>query len=83
MLDGIKLERAGIPAVAIVTTPFVATAQAMATSWGVPTYQFVVTPHPIANLSETELNAKADELTIHVVEFLMRNRLSVDGKAAG
>jgi hypothetical protein len=74
VLDGMKLERAGLPAVAIVTTPFVATAQAMATSWGVPTYQFVVTSHPIANLSEVELNAKADELTTQVVEFLRRDR---------
>ena len=73
MLDGIKLEKAGLPAVAIVTTPFVATAQAMATTWGVPTYQFVVMPHPIANLSEAELNTKADELATQVVEFLRLN----------
>jgi hypothetical protein len=73
VLDGIKLEKAGLPAVAIVTTPFVATARAMATSWGVPTYQFVVTPHPIANLSEAELNTKADELATQVVEFLKLN----------
>jgi len=69
VLDVIKLEKAGIPAVAIVTAPFVATAQAMATNWGVPTYKFVVTSHPIANLGEAELNAKADELTMQVVAF--------------
>ncbi len=70
MLDGIKLEKAGIPAVAIVTAPFVATARAMAVNWGVPSYEFVVTSHPIANLSEMELNAKADELTAQVIAFL-------------
>jgi hypothetical protein len=70
VLDGIKLEKTGIPAVAIVTAPFVATARAMAANWGVPSYEFVVTSHPIANLSETELNAKADELTAQVVSFL-------------
>jgi hypothetical protein len=70
VLDGIKLEKTGIPAVAIVTAPFVATAQAMAANWGVPSYEFVVTSHPIANLSEMELNAKADELTVQVVSFL-------------
>ncbi|MBM4259018.1 MAG: hypothetical protein FJ147_24355 [Deltaproteobacteria bacterium] len=70
MLDGIKLESAGIPAVAIVTTPFIATSQAMATNWGAPDYTFIVTSHPIANLSESALNAKADELTAQVVRFL-------------
>jgi hypothetical protein len=74
VLDGIKLEKAGIPAVAIVTTPFVATARAMATNWGVPDYQFLVTSHPIANLSEAELNAKADELAAQVVHFLTLSR---------
>lgn len=72
MLDGIKLEKAGIPTVAIVTAPFVATARAMAANWGVPSYEFLVTSHPIANLSEAELDAKADELTTQVVAFLTR-----------
>jgi hypothetical protein len=70
VLDGIKLEKTGIPAVAIVTAPFVATARAMAANWGVPSYEFLITSHPIANLSEMELNAKADELTAQVVAFL-------------
>jgi hypothetical protein len=74
VLDGIKLEKAGLPAVAIVTAPFIATARAMAANWGVPSYEFLVTSHPIANLSEAELNAKADELTAQVVEFLERVR---------
>lgn len=70
MLDGIKLERAGIPAVAIITQPFIATGRAMATNWGAPDYAFVVTPHPIANLSRAELEARADELTDQVVAFV-------------
>jgi hypothetical protein len=74
VLDGIKLEQAGVPAVAIVTAPFIATARAMAATWRVPSYEFLVTSHPIANLSEAELNAKADELTAQVVEFLERVR---------
>jgi hypothetical protein len=72
VLDGIKLEKAGIPTVSIVTAPFVATARAMAANWGVPSYEFLVTSHPIANLSEAELDAKADELTTQVVAFLTR-----------
>ena len=70
MLDGIKLEKVGIPAVAIITQPFIATGQAMAKNWGAPDYAFVVTPHPIANLSQAELDARADELTDQVVAFM-------------
>jgi hypothetical protein len=73
VLDGIKLEKAGIPAAAIVTAPFIATSRAMATIWGAPSYEFVVTSHPIANLSEVELEAKAEELTTQVVRFLLRD----------
>ncbi len=73
MLDGIKLETAGIPTVAIVTAPFVATARAMAANWGVPSYEFVVTSHPIANLSEAELDARADELAAQIVAFLKKD----------
>ena len=72
MLDGIKLEKAGLPAVAIVTAPFLATARTMAANWGAPSYEFLVTSHPIANLSEAELNAKADELATQVVNFLQK-----------
>ena len=72
MLDGIKLEKIGIPAVSIITEPFIATGQAMAKNWGAPDYAFVVTPHPIANLTEAELNARADELTEQVMAFLQK-----------
>jgi len=69
VLDGLKLEQAGIPTASIVTTPFIGTGQAMATSWGVKAYPFLVTSHPIANLTEDELNAQADELATQVIDF--------------
>ena len=69
MLDGLKLERAGIPTASIVTTPFIATGRAMAVSWGVQNYQFLVTAHPIANLTEDELDIRADELAAQVLDF--------------
>ena len=70
MLDAILLERQGVPAVAIVTTPFRATARAMAESWGMAGYRFVETPHPIANLTDKELDARADALVAPVLELL-------------
>ncbi len=71
MLDGILLEKAGIPAVSIITDPFRVTGEEMAKSWGVPEYRFLEMPHPIANLTEEELNAKADDMT-EKVEWLLK-----------
>jgi len=70
VLDGILLEKAGIPAVSIVTEPFTPTGQAMAANWGLPHYRFVAMPHPIANLTDAELNARADQLTEQVVALV-------------
>ena len=70
MLDGILLEKAGIPAVSIVTEPFRVTGQEMASSWGVPDYRFLDMPHPIANLTDAALDAQADDLVKRVVETL-------------
>jgi hypothetical protein len=70
VLDAILLEQRGVPAVAIVTEPFRATARAMAESWGLPGYRFVETPHPIANLTDKELDARADALVAPVLELL-------------
>ncbi len=63
-----------MPAVAIVTAPFRATGEAMATSWGKPGYAFVDTPHPIANLTATELDARADALADAVERCLSGGR---------
>jgi hypothetical protein len=62
VLDAILMEQQGVPAVAVVTTPFRETGAAMAASWGKPGYPFADTPHPIANLTETDLDARADAL---------------------
>ena len=70
MLDAILLERAGVPAVAIVTDVFRATGEAMATSWGMPGYGFLDTPHPIANLTDKELDERADRLVEPVIALL-------------
>ncbi len=74
MLDGILLEKAGIPAVSIVTEPFTSTGQAMAASHGVPDYRFLAMAHPIANLTEAELNARADSLVAQVVDLLRKGQ---------
>ena len=70
MLDGILLEKAGIPAISIVTDLFVETGKAMATDWGVPEYRFLSIPHPIANLSDEELGRRADGVLNDLVKLL-------------
>ena len=72
-VDAILMEQQGIPAVAIVTTPFRNTGEAMAASWGKPGYPFVDTPHPIANLTERELDERADAL-VEAVERCLQMR---------
>ncbi len=71
MLDGILFERRGRPAATIVTDAFVETAKAMARSWGVPDFPFLVTPHPVANLTEEELDERAREMAPLVAAMLL------------
>ena len=73
MLDAILMERAGTPAIAIITEPFRATGDAMATAWGMAGYPFLATPHPIANLADKELDERADRL-LDAVELLLSQR---------
>ena len=70
MLDAILMEEQGVPAIAIVTAPFRTTGEAMARSWGLPDYPFLDTPHPIANLTAAELDARAEVLAAAVKGWL-------------
>jgi acetyl-CoA carboxylase beta subunit len=73
VLDAILMERAGTPAVAIITEPFRATGEAMTAAWGMTGYPFLATPHPIANLADKELDERADRL-LEAVELLLSQR---------
>ena len=74
MLDGIVFEKVGIPAASIVTDVFQATGHAMAQAWGVPEYKFLAMPHPIANLSEAELDARARAIAGEVAQLLLKGQ---------
>ena len=71
MADGIVLERAGVPAVSICTDAFVVPARAMADVYGVPDFDFVTIPHPIASLGPAEIEANLREVASDVVRILM------------
>ena len=70
MADGIVLERAGVPAVSICTDAFRAPARAMADMYGLPAFETVMIPHPIASLSRTEIEANVREVIADVVRVL-------------
>ena len=74
MLDAILMEEQGVPGIAIVTTPFRNTGRAMAESWGNPGYPFLDTPHPIANLTEAELDSRAREIAPEVAKLLLKGQ---------
>ena len=70
------MERAGTPAIAIVTEPFRPTGEAMTLAWGMAGYPFLATPHPIANLTDKELDDRADRL-LEALEALLEQRRKV------
>ena len=75
MHDGIHLDRAGVPAAAICTDHFVATAQATATVWGVPDYPVIYMPHPLSTLTEDEIQTQARRLADQIVRVLLTGRV--------
>jgi hypothetical protein len=74
VLDGILFEKVGLPAASIITDVFEATGHAMAQSWGVPEYKFLAMPHPIANLTEAQLDQRAREIAPEVVKLLLQGQ---------
>jgi hypothetical protein len=44
----------------------------MTASWGMAGYRFLDTPHPIANLVDKDLDARAEQLVAPVVALLAR-----------
>jgi hypothetical protein len=74
VLDGILFEKHGVPTVSIVTDVFEATGRAMAQAWGLPNYKFLSMPHPIANLTDQELDQRARDIVPQVVKLLLEGQ---------
>ncbi len=74
MLDGILLEKTGVPSASIVTDVFEVTGRAMAEQWGLPYYKFLVMPHPVANLTEAGLDQRAREIAPQVAKLLLQGQ---------
>lgn len=63
-----------MPSASIVTDVFIATGKAMARTWGVPEFRFLVMPHPIANLTDAELDDRAAAIVPEVVNLLLEGQ---------
>lgn len=68
------LEKAGIPAVPVITDAFDATAREMAELWGVPEFRFVMMPHPLASLTAQGVEERASALVARVVRLLQEGQ---------
>jgi hypothetical protein len=72
VLDGIEMERRGIPAAVVCTDAFEITGRAMAKTVGADDYPFLLIPHPISNLSEEQIRRRAEEVVDDVVRLVVR-----------
>ena len=68
------LEKAGIPAIPVITSAFDSTAREMAELWGVPDFRFVMMPHPLASLTRESIELRADELVAKVLQLLQEGQ---------
>jgi hypothetical protein len=68
--DGTIFERKGIVAAAIVTDPFVRTADSMAKRHGFPRYRYATMPNPIGNLKPEEIKSRARDVLPQILEIL-------------
>jgi hypothetical protein len=71
VLDAINFEKLGIPAVAVITEPFVLTAEAVANLNGIPSYPFVVVAHPFGSLDQATVQTRADDALARIERLLL------------
>ena len=60
-----------MPAVSVCTDAFVVPARAMADVYGVPDFEFVTIPHPIASLTPAQIEANVRPVIAEVVRILV------------
>jgi len=68
--DGICFERAGVPAVSIVSDSFLMSGRAMAKLQGFPGFEFLAAQHPVASLDSDGLRDRAEALVPQILRVL-------------
>ena len=74
MLDSRVFEQQGVPSASIITDVFKLTGEAMANAWGLRNFRFLSMPHPIANLTDAELDQRARDIVPEVVRLLLEGQ---------
>ena len=72
VLDASRLERAGVPTAAVITTAFVREADYQADTSGMRDFRPVVVPHPTSHLPEDEIKALATGIVDDVLSRLLQ-----------
>jgi hypothetical protein len=72
VLDGLIFEKKGIPAVAIITEPFIGSGNEMAKTLGQNNYKFAVLPHPIASTEADKLQRWVEGVYANIKELLVK-----------
>ena len=70
MADGTVFEKRGIPAAAIITHTFTASANAMARRNGFSDYRYAMIPHPLSSLNPEQVRQRAREVLPEILEIL-------------
>lgn len=70
MHDSIRIENAGIPAVAVATDVFRSAARAQASALGRPDFDAVYVPHPIQDQLPAEIEERAGAVLDQIVDSL-------------
>lgn len=73
MHDAVSSERAGTPALGVMTSRFVSAAELMSNVLGAPGYKFAVIDHPVSSASDTELANEAKKVVGLIDELILRS----------
>ena len=71
--DVIRLEKLGIPTVNVGTKAFIDESEAQARALGMPSYDGIWLPHPVAVMTDAELEELARKTVESVVRRLVRS----------
>ena len=63
-----------MPSASIITDVFMRTGEAMARAWGLKQFRFLSMPHPIANLTDEQLDQRARDIVPEVVRLLLEGQ---------
>jgi hypothetical protein len=80
IVNGIELERRGIPALLVSTEPFVQAVRTSAALRGMPDIPWAVVEHPVASLDQDRLRTRAVSAARQFEELMLAARLREPGE---